>query len=193
MTSFIRIAFRFGIALGSLSVLACSGPAPAAIDGGIIINPPDAGPPDVGADSGPDASDGLCADLTTLPLSTPGLPPECLPRCTSETRTAVLACTDGPCEEAAHGADPTPPASFRTMYGIYTVACGEVSGTYPCYIWQLYSCFELYCRTEFYAYSDCSNAGGDCASERDAINACMGAMPEAMTCMRDRVASCYAP
>jgi hypothetical protein len=79
------------------------------------------------------------------------------------------------------------------MYGIYTVSCGYSTATeYPCYLWQLYSCFETYCRMQFYAYSDCRDRGGACTTEQDAIDTCMNAMPEAVMCETDRVASCYA-
>jgi hypothetical protein len=193
MPSATTTTLRFA-PLASVLALACStAPAPAN-DAGVVI--PDVGPADAGGDldgGPPDAGDGTCDDLSLVPFGTPALSPACLPRCTHATDTAVRACADAACADAARAADPTPPAHVRTMYGVFEIACGFTNATqYPCYLWQLYSCYETYCRTQFYAFSDCRDRGGACTTEQGAIDTCMNAMPEAVACETDRVASCYA-
>jgi hypothetical protein len=192
----LEIALRFVCALGPLvACLAggCSGSATAdaGADAPIDFELPDAGPPPF--DGGPPDGGGICADLSLVPFGTPALPPECLPRCSAETRDAIAACAGLlPCVRAAQNADTTPPVNVETRYGLFTIACGTApTRPYPCELWQEYSCFEEFCRAEFYAYADCLDTGAMCTMERDVVNACMSAIPEAVTCLGERTAACF--
>lgn len=154
------------------------------LDGG----PPDAGPPDAGEPDG--AADWLCADLSMVPLGTLALPPECLPVCTAATRDAVEACGDAACVDAAIAADASPPVRFLTRFGVYSVSCREMR-TFPCRLWQTFSCFEEYCRGEYYTYADCVDGGGTCETELGVVEACMAANADATACLAARTRACF--
>jgi hypothetical protein len=89
-------------------------------------------------------------------------------------------------------ADDTPPTSARTRYGIQMVSCRASRSSYGCVTWQKYSCYEEYCRTEYYAYADCfDNTTGSCDTELGALQACMDADADATACLTERVRACF--
>src|SRR5262245_38424997 len=151
------------IALAPILLCGCAGAVPG-VDAGYDapIELPDAG---LEPDTGPDGGEGLCAVITSAFLGTPPLPSACLPRCTAATRDAYAACDTIQCQEDAQQADPTPAVRMRTPYGIFEFACGASQTTYPCTVWQTWSCYEQHCVRDYAAYMDCLRTGSACTAE----------------------------
>jgi hypothetical protein len=152
----------------------------------------DAGPRDLGSrqdfgsgddlgsvrpDFGPDPSDAGCASLADAMAP---LPTANLPRCSSTTRAAVVACgvpttpAIETCIYDAIMADPTP----VTYIGGRSVNCAD------CYGLQQLACFYSGgCARELEAFFCCCPGGNPssctaCSAQQSAMNACVAGHPE---------------
>jgi hypothetical protein len=140
---------------------------------------------------------GTCASTTCSVAGASGafppLPPACLPRCSSATRSALAMCTSDPCAQMAVSADTTPGTTLDRGGGMTTtIRCRD------CYNWQLNSCAEEICPSQFAAYVSCAAAGDPstigsrCSSQIGAVNACLMANSATYSaCFDSRVSMCF--
>jgi len=138
-------------------------------------------------DSGTTAMDsggptGAC-DVGAMGLTGAG----CFPRCGASTLTAVNACTDGACLNAALGADTTPSIMVTPPGSApIEVKCLE------CYAIQQNSCAAEACPTEFNTWAMCAQSGGACTAENTALNTCIMGSSTFQPCAQGRIGMCFA-
>ena len=157
-------------------------------DSGLVIMLQDSGGRDSGTsipirDSG--TTTPPTGDACTLTSLSP-LPSSCLPRCTAATRSAAVACEDNTCFSAALDADTTPPATVTLPDGPEPFYCND------CFGWQQATCFADICPSEYSNFATCSNAGGACTSEGNALDVCADAAGDSFdSCFNTRVEACF--
>lgn len=158
--------------------------------GGIVLMDSGTGdPPDTGVtpppDSGPPPS--TCAASFPSPL-----PNGCLPRCSSATFDAVVACgMDGACQQSAIAADTTPATNIDLGGGMT-----DSLNCQSCFSWQVNSCVFDACPDELAACSMCGDGCDEsmagCEAEEMAINSCLMANGMAVqTCVNSRAVMCF--
>lgn len=167
-------SLRLGIAcVALLGLAACSNPRPMitvpdsqGVDSGMMMGT-DSGPPRM--DSG--GTPGSCVTGTTGTMDLLPLAAGCTPRCSMATLTAINACMDGACVQAALDGDTTPtiPWSVNGMMQGMPLDCGT------CYGYQQLSCALDACPTETGAYLQCDpmTDADMCNGEVDAVNTCL--------------------
>lgn len=149
-----------------------------------------------GAPFGPDAIIPIRLPPETCSLAdrpgTPPLPPACLPRCSADTWSAIIACraTRVPvaCQARAISADPTPAVSldFGPELGPLELTCG------PCLDLQTETCLVELCRTEYLALIRCLDLGGRCTTEQADLDRCRTDGPSFRACQAERDEACVA-
>ena len=149
-----------------------------AVDSGATTDAPRA---DAGTDAWVNRTDGgTGAGPCNIPVGTGSfgpIPATCLPRCSSETGTAYLACTDNRCRTAAVQADTTP----GILYSLNTVSVRTPLDCVGCVSYAQFACFGPYCPRDVDAYVDnCLDSGSDaaCDAALRSLNVCLGALTE---------------
>lgn len=122
----------------------------------------------------------------------PPLPSACLPRCSTATLSRYNACTTQSCAEIAVAEDTTAPTTLTAAEGTLSLTCSR------CFNWQLNSCAEELCPSQFDAYISCARAGPAstaetrCASQISTVNSCLAANPsEYGFCADTRTSRCF--
>lgn len=168
-----------------LSMAGCGGGAVAPLD---AQGAPDAYVPEVDAataDAGSDAGHGGTCTVTESATEFGSLTAECLPRCTAATLAAYAACADSACSIAALRDDSMPPATYVISGQSYPLDC------FTCYVHQYGHCAAVAgCAAEVWAVQTCdpSTDPGGCATQNDALTACIDAHSAAFrTCVQDPV------
>jgi hypothetical protein len=160
-----RMALRLGIACAALAgLVACGGN-----DAPPVISFPDSGPAvDSGTDAGPPDSGPPAACEVDASSDFPPLPSACLPRCTNATASAVNACADTACLQAALEADTTPSVPF-IVNGMDQPGGLDCDG---CFGYQQLSCAFDVCPAETAALLMCMSG---CDAQNAALNTCIQA------------------
>jgi hypothetical protein len=120
----------------------------------------------------------------------PSLPAACMPRCSSETWNAVVACRSAPdpsaCQQDVIRADSTAATMVGGTFEPQSINCDT------CLTWQTRSCVDQFCRFELLALDRCLifREGATCAAQTAAMNACVARAPGFAACQRARDAQC---
>ncbi|MBX3269982.1 MAG: hypothetical protein KF729_06955 [Sandaracinaceae bacterium] len=143
----------------------------------------------MGTDSGPPATGCSVAGATGFPP----LPAACLPRCSSATASALMACgMDATCQSNALRADTTAPTNVDFGGGM-----SESINCFGCFNWMINACIFDSCPSQFGACIECSDfcddATAGCEAEETALNTCIDANISALqTCANSRASMCFA-
>jgi hypothetical protein len=149
----------------------------------------DAGAQDAAADVAPIDSGATACSLAVAVGNFGTLSPECLPRCTAATLSAISACTDGSCVDAALRSDPTSGTawSFNGAVQPAPLTCHQ------CFSYQNQHCFSANgCASEVDTLSTCVRAGSaaECDAEFTALDTCAHSTEHGaaiMACVNDPV------
>ncbi|GAB5548399.1 MAG: hypothetical protein SangKO_081590 [Sandaracinaceae bacterium] len=162
--------------------------------GGIVLmdsgpdTTPDTGTPPPPTDSGPAPSGCSVAGA----MGFPALPAGCLPRCSSATFDAVVACgMDGACQQSAISSDTTPGTDVDLGMGmVQNIDCNG------CFSWQVNSCVFESCPDQFAACTMCEDGcnpdTAGCETEEGALDSCLMANGMALQgCVNGRAGACF--
>ncbi len=173
----------------------CGGGRSGSDAGGIVLM--DSGPGMMGTDAGPgmmgtDAGPGMMGGCSVAGAAGfPPLPAACLPRCSGATASAVNACADAACQQAALDADTTPPTNVDVGMGMTeSIDC---SG---CFNWMINSCIFDSCPDQFAGCVMCADfcdpAMAGCEAEEAAFDSCiMTNMAALQSCVNSRAVMCF--